>query len=107
MSREVYTLCHCLDLMLRGRAAEATDLLAQRVKALEMQSGGVHFTVAQQQELLPREGVSMSTTQNSRRRPAGPAKRAGLEPKQPGLMASEQEVKAKQTSGPRGPARKG
>ena len=62
MSREVYTLCHCLDLMLRGRAAEATDLLAQRVKALEMQSGGVHFTVAQQQELLPREGVSMSTT---------------------------------------------
>lgn len=61
MSREVYTLCHCLDLMLRGRAAEATDLLAQRVKALEMQSGGVHFTVAQQQELLPREGVSMST----------------------------------------------
>ena len=62
MSRETYTLCQGLDLLLRGRPAEAADLLSQRVKALEMQSGGVHYTVSQQQELLPREGVSMSTT---------------------------------------------
>ena len=62
MSRETHTLCQALDLLLRARPAEAGDLLSQRVKALEMQSSGVHFTVSQQQELLPREGVSMSST---------------------------------------------
>jgi len=40
----------------------ALDLLSQRVKALEMQMTGVHFTVAQQQEILPREMSSISTT---------------------------------------------
>lgn len=62
MSRETHTLCQALDLMLRGRIAESVDLCSQRVKALEMMMSGVHYTVAQQQEMLPREGVTISTT---------------------------------------------
>eukprot|EP00435_Cladocopium_sp_Y103_P012901 s836_g3.t1 len=62
MARETLTLCYALDLLLRGRPAETLDVLSQRVKALELQAGGVHYTVSQMQELLPREGVSISTT---------------------------------------------
>eukprot|EP00435_Cladocopium_sp_Y103_P049945 s66_g15.t1 len=62
MGREALTMCHAIDLLMRGRAAEATDLLAQRVKALELQASGVHYTVSQQQELLSREASSISTT---------------------------------------------
>eukprot|EP00435_Cladocopium_sp_Y103_P042229 s1097_g11.t1 len=62
MSREAFTLAHILDYSLRGRFTEALDAAAQRLKALEMQSQGVHWTVAQQQELLTVEGASMSTT---------------------------------------------
>ena len=62
MAREAHTLCHALDLMVRGRIAESLDLCSQRVKALEMMANGCHYTVAQQQELLPREGITISTT---------------------------------------------
>eukprot|EP00435_Cladocopium_sp_Y103_P074321 s689_g48.t1 len=62
MGREALTLCQAMDCLLRGRPAEALDLLGQRVKALELQAGGVHYTVAQQQELLPRDTTSISTT---------------------------------------------
>eukprot|EP00435_Cladocopium_sp_Y103_P032755 s294_g8.t1 len=62
MARETQTLCQAVDYLLRGKCVETLDLLSQRIKALEMQSGGVHYTVAQQQELLPRELTSISTT---------------------------------------------
>ena len=62
MAREAQTICQALDYLLRGRCVETLDLLSQRVKALEMQMSGVHYTVAQQQELLPRELTSISTT---------------------------------------------
>ena len=62
MSREAQTLCLTLDLLIRGRLAEALDVRAQRVKALEMQSTGVHYSVAQQQELVQRELTSISST---------------------------------------------
>ena len=61
MSREAQTISHLLDHLLRGKVADALDLGAQRLKALEAQASGVHFTVAQQQELIPKEGASMST----------------------------------------------
>eukprot|EP00435_Cladocopium_sp_Y103_P062245 s678_g23.t2 len=44
MSREAFTLAHILDCSLRGRFIEALDTAAQRLKALEMQSQGVHWT---------------------------------------------------------------
>eukprot|EP00435_Cladocopium_sp_Y103_P018554 s2113_g4.t1 len=62
MARETMTLCHAADLLMRGRTAEALDVLAQRIKALELQSTGVHYTVSQQQELLAREVTSISST---------------------------------------------
>jgi hypothetical protein len=62
MGREAHTLSQILDSLLRGRVAEGMDIGAQRLKSLEMMAQGAHWTVSQQQELLPREGASMSTT---------------------------------------------
>eukprot|EP00435_Cladocopium_sp_Y103_P063459 s327_g25.t1 len=62
MGREAQTLAQALDYGLRGKIAELLDLCGQRLKALEMQSSGVHFSVAQQQELLVRDSASLSTT---------------------------------------------
>lgn len=61
MRREAQTLAYMLDLGLRGRIAECLDVGAQRLKSLEMMMGGVHYTVAQQTELLPKEETSMSS----------------------------------------------
>eukprot|EP00435_Cladocopium_sp_Y103_P020901 s2412_g5.t1 len=85
MSREAFTLSTLLDLGLRGRVAELMDLASQRLKALEMQSQGVHFTVSQQHELLQKEGVSMATTQEfqSAARLAREEGRARLEASRP------------------------
>lgn len=55
MAREVRTLCYACDLLLLGRPASALDTLVQRVKALELQATGSHFSIAQRLELLPRE----------------------------------------------------
>ena len=56
MAREVRTLCYACDLLLLGRRpASALDTLVQRVKALELQATGSHFSIAQRLELLPRE----------------------------------------------------
>ena len=62
MGREAQTLSQGLDFLLLGRPAAAVDLLAQRLKGLEMQSSGVHYSVAQQQEVLVKEAASMATT---------------------------------------------
>eukprot|EP00438_Fugacium_kawagutii_P023208 Skav215677 [mRNA] locus=scaffold278:111881:120662:- [translate_table: standard] len=61
MAREALTLAYGLDLGLRGRMADLMDLLGQRLKALELQATGSHYTVAQQCELLPKETAAMST----------------------------------------------
>ena len=55
MAREVRTLCYACDLLLLGRPASAMDTLVQRVKALELQATGSHYSIAQRLELLPRE----------------------------------------------------
>ena len=62
MARKAHTLCQAIDLLLRGKVAESVDLCSQRVKGLEMMMNGVHYTVAQQQELLPKEGITIPTT---------------------------------------------
>ncbi len=54
-SREALTLCTAIDLMLRGRAAAAMDLMVQRVKSVESIANGSHYTVAQRLELVPQE----------------------------------------------------
>lgn len=61
MAREALTLAVGLDMGLRGKVADLLDLLGQRLKALELQANGSHYTVAQQCELLPKEGAAIST----------------------------------------------
>ena len=60
MSQELLTLCQGADLLLRGHPARALDLLAQRVKALEQQIHGGHWTVARQLELVSADASGLS-----------------------------------------------
>ena len=60
MSQELLTVCQGADLLLRGHPARALDLLAQRVKALEQQIHGGHWTVARQLELVSAESSGLS-----------------------------------------------
>ena len=52
-SREALTLCMAMDLLLRGRACQAMDVLAQRLKSVEAVSSGAHWQVAQRMEVTP------------------------------------------------------
>ena len=60
MSQELLTLCQGADLLLRGHPARALDLLAKRVKALEQQIRGGHWTVARQLELVSADSAGSS-----------------------------------------------
>ena len=51
--REALTLCMAMDLLLRGRACQAMDVLAQRLKSVEAVSSGTHWQVAQRMEVTP------------------------------------------------------
>lgn len=46
MQRELLTLTHGLDLLLRGQAAASADTMTQRVKSIEQTLLGSHWTVA-------------------------------------------------------------
>ena len=48
MGQELLTISQTADLLLRGHAARAVDLLSQRFKALEQQARGAHWSVARQ-----------------------------------------------------------
>ena len=61
MSRESQTLAVIIDTALRGQLSQSLDVAAQRLKSVEMMSQGVHFSVAQQQELLVKEQSSLSS----------------------------------------------
>lgn len=52
-SREALTLCMTMDLLLRGRACQAMDVVAQRLKSVEAVSSGTHWQVAQRMEVTP------------------------------------------------------
>ena len=60
MSQELLTLSQGADLLLRGHPARALDLLAQRVKALDQQIRGGHWTVARQLELVSADSAGLS-----------------------------------------------
>ena len=60
MSQELLTLSQGADLLLRGHPARALDLLAQRVKALDQQIRGGHWTVARQLELVSADAAGLS-----------------------------------------------
>ena len=57
--RELRTVGTCLDMLARGQAGEAADVLAQRFKALEKASVDGTWERAQYLELVPPEGASL------------------------------------------------
>ena len=59
MRREALHLSYSLDLGLQGRIPELMDVLGQRLKALESQTSGKHWTVTTQFELVPEEQGSV------------------------------------------------
>lgn len=66
MQRELLTLTHALDQVLRGRAASAADTLTQRVKSIEQTLLGSHWTVAQRLEVLPQDSASITALPEAR-----------------------------------------
>lgn len=67
MRREALHASFCLDLGLQGRIPELLDVLAQRLKALEGQAGGKHWTVTSQYELVPEEMGAVATSMETER----------------------------------------
>ena len=60
VQRELLTLSHSLDMVLRGRAASAADTLTQRIKSIEHTILGSHWTVSQRLEVLPQDTMSIT-----------------------------------------------
>ena len=58
-SRELLNLATAIDLLLRGRAAHALDVLTQRLKAQESVSQGTQWSVAQRVEVPVAERTSL------------------------------------------------
>eukprot|EP00435_Cladocopium_sp_Y103_P014625 s2655_g3.t1 len=63
MKREAVHVSYCLDLGLTGRIPQLLDVLAQRLKALEGQAAGKHWSVTAQFEVVPEEQGSVATQQ--------------------------------------------
>ena len=61
-ARELLSLCAAADLLVRGRPAQALDLILQRVKSAESTLGGTHWTVSQKLEVLPAEQATITAT---------------------------------------------
>ncbi len=66
MAREALTLAYVTDLGLQGRIAEALDVTLQRLKSLEMTSGGSDYRVSQRIELVPPEMEGVATNLQKR-----------------------------------------
>ena len=64
-SREMRTIALALDEILKGNVLGATDLLAQRFKAVQQASADGHWNVAKHLELLP-DGQIATVTQAER-----------------------------------------
>lgn len=54
-SRELLNLCSALDCLLKGKPAQAADILSQRIKAQEAILHGTTWTIAQRMEVTQQE----------------------------------------------------
>ena len=66
MQRELLTLSHALDQVLRGQPAGAADTLTQRIKSVEQILLGSHWSVAQRLEVLPQDSASITALPEAR-----------------------------------------
>ena len=57
-ARELMTLCHAVDQLVRARPASAMDTMLQRVKSIEQSLSGSHWSVSQRQEILPSDSTT-------------------------------------------------
>ena len=64
--REMATLSWGMDLLLQGKILQLADLLAQRLKALELIQQGTTGDLAAQLELLPKESQGLSSQAEAR-----------------------------------------
>ncbi len=55
MSREMLNLSAALDNLVRGKPAQAADIISQRLKSCEASAQGVHWTIAQRMEVAAHE----------------------------------------------------
>ena len=92
MRREAVHVSFCLDLGLQGRVPEMMDVLAQRLKALEGQTQGRHWSVTSQHELVPEEQGSVAT--------APEMEAAAREAREAGRLRSQASRPFGSTSGP-------
>ena len=53
VGRELITLSSAVDLLLRGRVAQAVDVMLQRIKSVEATIAGSHWSVSQRLEIPP------------------------------------------------------
>ena len=60
MVRELLTLAHTLDQLLKGKVASAADTVVQRIKSIEQNLMGSHYSVAQRLEVLPGDTMSLT-----------------------------------------------
>lgn len=60
-ARELMTLCHAVDQLLKARPASAMDCMIQRIKSIEQTMAGSHWSVSQRQEVLPADTVTLTT----------------------------------------------
>ena len=65
VGRELLTMSAALDMLVRGQPSRASDILTQRVKAVEQGLAGAHWTVAQRQEILPPEHATLTSHQEA------------------------------------------
>ena len=65
--RELITLGTGIDLLLSGRLAELGDLMIQRLKALETSLSDQSWQTARHQELIPRQGASLTGEMEKRK----------------------------------------
>ena len=63
--RELLTLAHGIDLLLRGKPASALDVVVQRFKSIEQTLTGSHWTVSQRLEILPADSTTLTAVQES------------------------------------------
>ena len=107
-SREALTLSWCLDLLMQGRIAEASDGLMQRLKAIEMSAQGASWSISQRIELVPAEKPIISSRaetreaiKNPRRRTAPEPKPAKGRPKETGQAAGEKRHGSRKKESPK------
>ena len=60
--RELLTLCAVADCLAKGKAAQAMDVVLQRVKSVEATLNGTHWSVSQKLEVLPQEQSLLTDT---------------------------------------------